>query len=73
MTLGVKSGCNNSDSNCVDHCICWNFSRYHIKITAESHKTVEKFVLHEMEENHEFACQIYESLDKLIKKLNEKV
>ena len=44
-----------------------------IKITAESHKTVEKFVLHEMEENHEFACQIYESLDKLIKKLNEKV
>lgn len=44
-----------------------------IKITAESHKTVEKFVLHEMEKNHEFACQIYESLDKLIKKLNEKV
>lgn len=44
-----------------------------IKITAESHKTVEKFVLHEMEETHEFACQIYESLDKLIKKLNKKI
>lgn len=44
-----------------------------IKIIAESYKTVEKFVLHKMEENYEFACRIYESLDKLIKKLNEKV